>query len=80
MFDLLLRNNPNMVEEVEVGEHLKASDHNIVCAKIPLRVRVQDSRVRLLDFSKAILEGMRRELDNIDWETLTTGQSASEKL
>jgi len=79
VFDLLLSNDPNMVEEVEVGEHLGASDHNIVCAKILLRVRVQDSRVRLLDFRKANLEGMRRELGDVDWETLTTGQSASEK-
>jgi len=31
LFDLLLSNDPNMVEEVEVREHLGASDHNIVC-------------------------------------------------
>ena len=66
VLDLLLSNNPNMVEEVEVGEHLGASDHNIVCAKILLRVRVQDSRVRLLDFRKANFEGMRRELGDVD--------------
>ena len=33
VFDLLLSNDPNMVEEVEVGEHLGASDHNIVCVQ-----------------------------------------------
>ena len=44
-----------------------------------LRVRVQYSRVRLFDFRKANLEGMRRELVDVDWERLTTGQSASEK-
>ena len=77
MLDLLLSNGPNMVEEVEVGEHLGASDHNIVCAKILLRVRFQDSR--LLYFRKANFEGMRRELGDVDWETPTTGQSASVK-
>ena len=70
MLDLLFSNNPNMVEDVEVGEHLGASDHNIVCTKILLRVRVQDSRVRLLDFRKANLEGIRRELGDVYWETL----------
>ena len=40
-----------------------------MCAKILLRVRVQDSRERLLDFRKANLEGMRRELGDVDWET-----------
>ena len=50
-----------------------------MCAKILLRVRVQHSRVKLLDFRKANLEGMRRELGDVDWETPTTGQSASEK-
>ena len=55
---------------MQVGEHLGASDHNIVCAKILLRVRVQDRRVRLLDFRKANFEGMRRELGDVDWETL----------
>ena len=40
VIDLLLSNDPNMVEEVEVEEHSGASDHNIVCAKILLRVRV----------------------------------------
>ena len=34
-----------------------------------MRVRVQDSRVRLLDFRKTNLEGMRRELDDLVWET-----------
>ena len=76
---LILNNDPNMVEEVEVGEHLGASDHNILCTKILLMVRVQDGRVRLLDFRKANFEGMRRELGDVDWETITTGQSASEK-
>jgi len=35
VFDLLLNNNPNMMEEVEVevGEHLEASDHNSVCVQ-----------------------------------------------
>ena len=41
-----------------------------MCAKILLRVRVQDSRVRLLDFRKANLEGMRRELGDVDWAFL----------
>ena len=44
-----------------------------------MRVRVQDSRVRLLDFRKANFESMRRELGDVDWEKLTTGQSTSEK-
>ena len=79
VFDLLLSNDPNMVEVVEVGEHLGSSDHNIVCAKILLSVRVQDSPVRLLYFRKANFEGMRRELGDVDWETLTTGQSTLEK-
>ena len=69
MLDLLLSSDPNMVEEVEVGEHLGASDHNIVCAKTLLRVRVQDSRVRLFDFRIANFEGTRRELGDVDWET-----------
>ena len=50
-----------------------------MCAKILFGVRVQESRVRLFDFRKANFEGMRRELGDVDWETLTTGQSASEK-
>ena len=77
MFDLLLSNDPNMVEEVEVKEHLESSDHYIACAKILLSVKVQDSRGRLLDFRKANFEGMKRELGDVDWETLTTGQSSS---
>jgi len=64
---------------VEVGKLFGSSDHNIVCAKTLLRVRVQDSRLRLLDFRKANLEGMRRELVDVDWKKPTTGQSASEK-
>ena len=42
---------------------------SLFCAKILLRVRVQDSRVRLLDFRKVNFEGMRRELGDVDWET-----------
>ena len=52
---------------MEAGEHLGSSDHKIVCATILLRVGVQDSRVRLLDFRKANFEDMRRELGDVDW-------------
>ena len=48
-----------------------------LCVQRLLRVRVQDSRVRLLDFRKANIEGTRRELGDVDSETPTTGQSAS---
>ena len=78
VFDLL-RSDPNMVEEVEVGEHFGETDQNIVCAKILLRVRVQDSRVRPLDFRKANLEGMRRELGDADCPVVGISQSTSEK-
>ena len=71
VFDHLLSNDPDMVEEVEVGEHFGASDHNIVCATILLRVRVQDSRVRLLDFRKANFEGMRREFGDSNNRTIS---------
>ena len=33
VLELRLSNDPNMVVEVEVGEHLGSSNHNIVCAK-----------------------------------------------
>ena len=61
---------------MEVGEHLGETDQNIMCAKILLRVGVQDCRGSLLDFRNANFEGTRRELGDGDWETLTTGQSA----
>ena len=48
-----------MVEEVEVGEHFGASDHNIVCAKILLRVRVQDSRDTFSDFTHLFMIFLR---------------------
>ena len=50
-----------------------------MCKEILFKVRVQNSRVRRLDFRKVNLEGMRRESGDVDWEKLTTGQSASEK-
>ena len=31
VLDLLLSNDPNMVEELEIGEHLGANYHNFVC-------------------------------------------------
>ena len=31
VLDLLLCNDPNIMEEVEVGEHLGANYHNFVC-------------------------------------------------
>ena len=44
------------------------SHHNIVFTTILLRVAVQDSRVRLLDFRKTNFQGMRRELGAVDLE------------
>ena len=52
VLDLLLSDDPNMAEEVEVGEHLGASDHNIVCVKILFRVRVQYNKSRANRFQE----------------------------
>ena len=42
VLDLVLSNDPNMVEEVEVGEHLGTRDHNIGSKTRLLRCQVQD--------------------------------------
>ena len=67
VLEFLLSNGPIMVEGVQLREYLRTSwtsDHNIVCGRILVRVRVQNSEVRLLDFKrKANFEGKRRELD-----------------
>ena len=56
MLDLFLCNDPNMVEEVEVGEHLRTSKHKVVSTSLLSGCEVQHCFARWLDFRKANLE------------------------
>ena len=60
-----------MVKAVEIGEHFETNNHEIVCARNLLRVKVQYSGVRLFAFTKQNFECKRRQLNTFNWNNLT---------
>ena len=76
ILDLVISNEPGMVEELEVIEPLASSDHNMItwivnggCDNGELRSGDR------LDYRRANFEGMREELRVMDWRGLLNGDA-----
>ena len=67
ILDLALVNNPQIVENIEVGEGLDNSDHSIIRLKIRAN-KTQINNDRLIpDFAKGDFDKFRRLLSSINW-------------
>lgn len=68
LLDLLITSRESMVTDVEVGESVANSDHNLVRFKLLNNFRIDTCVSKIPDFSKAQFIGLRQELQLTDWE------------
>ena len=71
--DLVITSEPELVHAVEVREPLEQSDHNMISWESHLDVCHRITNHRRLNYAKANLNGMRAELQQVDWDTLLSG-------
>ena len=66
LLDLVITSDPNMVDEVEVIEHLGTSDHSMVQWEMTYRVElIKETPKR--DFRNANFDQMKEELKTVNW-------------
>jgi len=70
---LVITSEPELVHAVEVREPLEQSDHNMISWESHLDVCHRITNHRRLNYAKANLNGMRAELQQVDWDTLLSG-------
>ncbi|XP_059807923.1 uncharacterized protein LOC132382078 [Hypanus sabinus] len=79
VLDLLLGNAIGQLTDVCVGEHFGSSDHNSISFNIIMEKDRTGPRVEIFDWRKANFEGMRRDLERVDWVKLFYGKDVIEK-
>ena len=77
--DLLLGNAIGQLTDVCVGEHFGSSDHNSISFNIIMEKGRTGPRVEVFDWRRANFEGMRRDLERVDWVKLFYGKDVIEK-
>ncbi len=71
--DLVLTNNENMISEVDVRGHIGSSDHREIRFNLKWEVNHDDNLVLVPDFRRANYKGLRRHLEEANWELLGLG-------
>ena len=74
ILDLVISNEPGMVEELEVIEPLANNDHNMITWSVSRGYEYcETGSGDKLDYKRADFEGLRKELREIDWKRLLSG-------
>lgn len=68
LLDLVFSDVADLVQDLEVGETLGSSDHNIVRFKIKAISQVKDNPTMVPNFNRADFDSIRQALKVIDWE------------
>ena len=78
ILDLVITDEPSMVHTMtDLGPFI-GSDHNALYWKLEVRTNVDLKYKQVLDYSKADITGMRREMSAIDWRALFTDLNAQD--
>ena len=79
ILDLVLCNEPDLIKDLKVREHLGGSDHNMVEFSLQFERRKVESDVKVLQLNKGNYRGMREELTKIDWEQSLVGKTVEQQ-
>ena len=77
LLDLVITSNPDMIDEVEIIEHLGRSDHNMLKWDMNFYVKVDESLPKR-DFRNANIDQIKSELNDTDWRELLSNKSTEE--
>uniref|UniRef100_K7F0X2 Endonuclease/exonuclease/phosphatase domain-containing protein n=1 Tax=Pelodiscus sinensis TaxID=13735 RepID=K7F0X2_PELSI len=76
--DLLLTNREELIGEVEVGDNLGRSDHEMVDFRILTKGRKESSKIHTLDFKKADFDSLRDLMGRIPWDANVMGKGVQD--
>ena len=73
ILDLVITNELDLIGDLGVEAGLAASDHGLVRWNIYVGSERRDNTKESMDYRWGNLEGLRRELAIVDWESLLNG-------
>ncbi len=73
ILDLVLTNDENMISEVDVGSQLGCSDHREIRFNLEWEENGDNNLTLVPDFRRANYEGLRRHLEEVNWESIGLG-------
>ena len=78
VLDLIIKNEPDLVSDVRVIEHLANSDHGMITWRMNLENGNVDTARSIYDYNRADFENMRRELNMVDWNEFFVGDVSTD--
>ena len=70
ILDLVFTSDENIVDNLEVGEHLSDSDHNIIRFEIVTSIGRKENSTLIPNFTHANFEEIRSKLREVNWQSL----------
>ena len=77
ILDLVITDEPDMIDEVKVLGHFSSSDHNALYWTTNVAVKKVSTNRLIRDFNKADIASMKKELRSLNWN-LDPDMSVSE--
>ena len=74
ILDLLIVSQVNLVQNIEISEHIGNSDH-MIKFNINFENKITDNTQTVPDFKNANFEAFRNSLAKVDWEDLLRGNA-----
>ena len=74
ILDLLITSRENLITDVEIGENIASSDHNLIRCNLQKSFRIDSSLSVIPDLRKANFTRLREDLQLIEWETELDGK------
>ena len=78
VLDLVITSDVNMVDKMQVLEHLGNSDHNIIIWKLICNVEAVDNKIHLRQYNNANYDEMRNFFAEVDWGNELQGQDVDD--
>jgi len=75
ILDLILTSDPELVSDVQIIEKLATSDHSMLTCRVQMDTSTEVTRRMRFDYNRADFEGFRRELSEVDWDRLLSGDT-----
>ena len=77
ILDLVLTSNNNIIQNLDIGDQLGASDHKIINFNIKFKFEIKNNLKLVPNFRKANFEGFRANLENLNWDKIFFGANAN---
>ena len=77
ILDLVITTDENLVQNIQVGEHIATADHNVIRGEINIAKDLEENNEQIYNYKKGKFNKIKDKLRRINWTTLFQDKSVS---